>query len=190
MGTIPHALIAFFDGDTVAATGAFQHEFPSADLIALVDFDNDCAATALACAEEFGPALWGVRIDTSENMVDRSIAGDSTQPVGRPIGDFRPTGVNPVLVEHVRATLDRAGHEHVRIIVSGGFNPERITEFEALDVPVDAYAVGSSPLRGPPDYTADIVSPASKAGRWLRPHPPPTGRASVREKVVQTWLIS
>src|SRR3546814_17254712 len=92
--------------------------------MAVVELENEGAARGLAGAEECGPALWGVRIETSENMVDRAIAGDSTQPVGRPIGDFRPTGVNPVLVEHVRATLDRAGHEHVRIIVSGGFNPE------------------------------------------------------------------
>ena len=171
MGTIPHALIAFFGGDTVAATAAFHDEFPTTDLIALVDFDNDCATTALACADRFGPALWGVRIDTSENVVDRAIAGDSPNPVARPIGDFSPTGVNPVLVEHVRATLDRAGHDHVRIIVSGGFDPDKIDAFEALGVPVDAYAVGSSLLRGQNDFTADVVQPIAKRGRWYRPNP-------------------
>jgi nicotinate phosphoribosyltransferase len=170
MGTIPHALVAFFGGDTVAAAAAFRDQFPATDLIALVDFDNDCAATALACAEHFGDALWGVRLDTSENMVDRSILGDSTQPSGRPTGDFRPTGVNLVLVEHVRATLDAHGHHGVRIIVSGGFDPDRIAAFEAAGAPVDAYAVGSSLLRGQNDFTADVVRPVAKEGRWFRPN--------------------
>lgn len=171
MGTIPHALIAFFDGDTVEATAAFHDAYPTTDLIALVDFDNDCAATALACADRFGPALWGVRLDTSANLVDRAIAGCGDAPAARPMGDFRPTGVNPVLVEHVRSTLDAAGHGQVRIVVSGGFNPERIADFERLDVPVDAYAVGSSLLRGENDFTADVVEPAAKQGRWYRPNP-------------------
>ncbi len=168
MGTIPHALIALFEGDTVAATAGFHEEFPEADLIALVDFHNDCAATALACAERFGEALWGVRLDTSENLVDRSLSGDSSQPLDRPIGDFTPNGVNPVLVEHVRRTLDRHGHGHVRIIVSGGFDPAKIELFERSGAPVDAYAVGSSLLRGQNDFTADVVEPVAKVGRWAR----------------------
>jgi nicotinate phosphoribosyltransferase len=171
MGTMPHALIAFFEGDTVAATAAFQEEFPATDLIALVDFDNDCATTALACAERFGPALWGVRLDTSATMVDRCFDPDSPNPCRRPAGDFRITGVNPALVEHVRATLDGAGHGHVRIIVSGGFNPDRIREAESLGVPIDAYAVGSSLLRGENDFTADVVRPVAKRGRWFRANP-------------------
>ena len=38
--------------------------------------------------------LWGVRLDTSEKIVDRSLWHD--------MGDFRPTGVNEVLVQRVR----------------------------------------------------------------------------------------
>src|SRR6266545_3334965 len=47
LGTIPHALIAVFNGDTVAATGAFERQMPNVPLIALVDFDNDSVATSL-----------------------------------------------------------------------------------------------------------------------------------------------
>ena len=40
--------------------------------MALVDFDNDCIGTALRCADTLsGDKLWGVRLDTSENMVDQ-----------------------------------------------------------------------------------------------------------------------
>jgi nicotinate phosphoribosyltransferase len=168
-GTTPHALIAFFDGDTVAATRAFQDIVPGVPVIALVDFDNDCARTARECADALGPDLWGVRLDTSGQLVDDSVSGRSPVPSVRPMGDFDPTGVNPVLVENVRAELDRGGHQHVKIVVSGGFNPSRIAAFEAAGVPVDSYAVGSSLLRGNNDFTADVVQPVAKVGRWARP---------------------
>src|SRR5204862_1306660 len=108
-----------------------------------------------------------VRLDTSERLVDRSLWDD--------MGEFRPTGVNHVLVQKVRDALDAAGHERVRIVVSGGFTPEKISEFERLGVPVDAYGVGSSLLRGENDFTADIVmldgTPCAKAGRKYHPNP-------------------
>jgi nicotinate phosphoribosyltransferase len=165
LGTIPHALIATFAGDTVAAVAAFARQFPGVPLIALVDFDNDSVATSLACAREFGERLWGVRLDTSSTMVDRALWSE--------LGDFKPTGVNPRLVEKVRRALDAEGFQHVRVIVSGGFTGERIRAFEAAGVPVDSYAVGSSLLKGTADYTADVVlregRPCAKVGRFYRP---------------------
>ncbi|HEU4897015.1 MAG TPA: quinolinate phosphoribosyl transferase [Actinomycetota bacterium] len=165
LGTIPHALIATFGGDTVAAVGAFARQFPAIPLIALVDFDNDSVATALACAREYGERLWGVRLDTSSTMVDRALWSE--------MGDFVPTGVNRRLVEKVRKALDDHGFGHVRVIVSGGFTAERIAAFEATGVPVDSYAVGSSLLKGSADYTADVVlregRPCAKVGRFYRP---------------------
>lgn len=165
LGTIPHALIATFGGDTVAAVAAFARQFPGVPLIALVDFDNDSVATSLACAKAFGERLWGVRLDTSGTMVDRSLWSE--------MGEFEPTGVNRRLVEKVRQALDDGGFGHVRVIVSGGFTAERIAAFEATGVPVDSYAVGSSLLKGSADYTADVVlregRPCAKVGRAHRP---------------------
>src|SRR6266540_2556801 len=165
LGTIPHALIAVFNGDTVAATGAFERQMPNVPLIALVDFDNDSVATSLACARAFGDRLWGVRLDTSSMMVDRALWSE--------MGDFVPTGVNPRLVWKVRQALDAEGFAHIRVIVSGGFTAGRIAAFEAGGVPVDSYAVGSSLLKGECDYTADVVlrqgRPCAKAGRRYRP---------------------
>jgi nicotinate phosphoribosyltransferase len=164
LGTIPHALIATFGGDTVAAVAAFARQFPGVPLIALVDFHNDSVATSLACAREFGERLWGVRLDTSGTMVDRALWSE--------MGDFVPTGVNRRLVGKVRTALDEQGFGHVRVIVSGGFTAERIAAFEATGVPVDSYAVGSSLLKGSADYTADVVlregDPCAKVGRVYR----------------------
>jgi nicotinate phosphoribosyltransferase len=168
LGTMPHALIAAYGGDTVEATAAFARHVPDADLIALTDFNNDCVADSLACARAFGERLWGVRLDTAGSLVDRSITPDR-------MGDFDPRGVNVPLVRMVREALDAEGFMHVRIIVSGGFTAERIAAFEDQDAPVDAYAVGSALLQGSCDFTADVVAvdgrPMAKEGRRLRPNP-------------------
>jgi nicotinate phosphoribosyltransferase len=166
VGTVPHALIACYAGDTVRASEAFvRHIDPSVHVIALVDFDNDSVATSLAVARALGDRLWGVRLDTSETMVDRSILDQ--------MGDFRPTGVNPRLVHNVRNALDADGFQHVRIVVSGGFTVDRIHDFEVMGVPVDSYGVGSSLFRDRYDFTADVVRvegrPLAKVGRWWRP---------------------
>jgi nicotinate phosphoribosyltransferase len=168
IGTVPHALIAAFDGDTVAATRALAATVSEdVKIITLVDFDNDCVGTSLAVARAMGSRLHGVRIDTSESMVDVSVL-----PL---MGGFDPRGVNPPLVRNVRAALDAEGFHHVQITASGGFDPAKVRRFEAERVPVDSYGVGSSLFRGQYDYTADVVmvngAPVAKAGRWYRPNP-------------------
>ena len=166
-GTVPHALIAAVGGDTVEAVRIFGETYPDVNLVALTDFDNDNIGTALECARALGDRLWGVRLDTAENMVDESI-------VPR-MGEFKPTGVVPELVNLVRRALDDNGFDHVKIIVSGGFDPEKIAAFEELEAPVDAYGVGSALLRGSFDFTGDVVlrdgRPCAKAGRRFRPNP-------------------
>ena len=168
VGTVPHGLIAAFGGDTVEAARAFADRFADEmNVTVLVDFENDSVRTALEVADALGDRLWGVRLDTSERMVDRALWHE--------MGDFKPTGVNVVLVERVRSALDAAGHGRVKIVVSGGFNAAKIREFEALGAPVDAYGVGSSLVRGENDFTADVVRvegrDCAKAGRAYRPNP-------------------
>lgn len=167
IGTVPHGLIAAFGGDTVAATRALADTTPpDLNIITLVDFDNDCVGTTLAVARAIGDRLYAVRLDTSESMVDVSVFEH--------MGDFDPRGVTPRLVRNVREALDREGFRHVRITVSGGFDPVKIRQFEAEAVPVDSYGVGSSLFGGRFDFTADVVEvegrPLSKRGRWLRPN--------------------
>ena len=91
------------------------------------------------------------------------------------MGEFDPRGVNERVVWKVRQALDGEGFEHVRIVVSGGFDVERIREFEREGVPVDSYGVGSVLIRGENDFTADVVvvdgEPCAKVGRRYRPNP-------------------
>src|SRR5919197_6507824 len=132
VGTVPHGLIAAYDGDTAAAARDFAEEFADEmNVVVLVDFDNDSIRTSLEVADALGEKLWGVRLDTSGHMVDRGLWHE--------LGEFKPTGVNVVLVERVREALDAAGHEGVKIVASGGFDAERIRELERLGAPVDSY---------------------------------------------------
>jgi nicotinate phosphoribosyltransferase len=168
LGTIPHALIAVFGGDTVKATLAFDQYIDKAiNRTALVDFDNDCVNTALAVARKLDGRLFAVRLDTSGNLVDKSIIPQ--------MGIFPPTGVCAELVRNVRAALDGAGFSQVKIMVSGGFNAEKIAEFEKAGAPVDIYAVGASFYDHNINFTADIVlvngQPCAKVGRGYRPNP-------------------
>ncbi len=168
IGTVPHGLIAAYGGDTVTASVKFADRFHAEmNITVLVDFENDSVQTAIEVARALGPKLWGVRLDTSEQLVDRSLYAE--------MGSFKPTGVNPRLVAKVREALDGAGFPEVRIVASGGFNTDRIRDFEAARVPVDAYGVGSSLIRGQNDFTADVVMvqgrPCAKVGRSYTRNP-------------------
>ena len=184
MGTMPHFLIGSYGGDTAEAALAFDRRVdPSVNRIALVDWDNDCIGTTRKILERMlaqregltdvpdklfikdarkyigpgGGCLWGVRFDTSQRMRDKSVRGKG----GR--------GVCPELVKRARREFDRWGCQRLKIVVSGGFDEEKIRDFEKNRVPVDAYGVGSKLLRHRIDITADIVEyegrPCAKKGR-------------------------
>jgi nicotinate phosphoribosyltransferase len=168
VGTVPHSLIASYGGNTVLAASKFAEWAPSdLNVTVLVDFENDSVRTSLEVARALGERLWGVRLDTSESLVDRALWNE--------MGDFKPTGVNERLVWKVREALDENGFERVKIVASGGFDAEKIRAFERRQVPVDAYGVGSSLIRGENDFAADIVLTdglsSSKVGRSYRPNP-------------------
>ena len=147
-GTMPHALVLIF-GDTVRAAEAFdRHIDPEVPRIVLVDTFKDEAEESLRVAEALGERLWGVRLDTPSER-------------GR---------VTPDLVKEVRARLDDAGHRHVKIVVSGGMDVERIGVFKAAGAPVDSFAVGSAISDASPiDFTGDLKEidgkPIAKRGR-------------------------
>ena len=195
-GTVAHAAIASFLGDTAEAMLTFSRVLPK-DIprIALVDFNNDSVTDSLQVCKAMFEAyranidagkpeeaeqyiLYGVRLDTSASLRDVSVS-----PLGDPGLDL---GVTPRLVFSVRQALDsvwkewnlpenwreraRKYCEAVKIVVSGGFNPDRINRFEKLNVPVDIYAVGSYMFDNhggtKTDYTADVVK-IKVHGEWV-----------------------
>ncbi len=169
-GTLAHAGIAVFLGDTVAVMLAFAATRPpEIPRVALVDFDNDCIGTTLAvmdamfaryreltdaghAAEAERYRLYAVRPDTSGNLRDVSVP-----PLGERMLD---NGVNPRLIFLLREAINtawlrwelpagwldvaREWCRRIQIVVTGGFSAEKIQRFEELGVPVDIYGVGSS----------------------------------------------
>ena len=147
-GTMPHSLVLIF-GDTVSAALAFDRDLsPDVPRIVLIDTFKDEAEEALRVAEALGDRLYGIRLDTPAER-------------GRVTAD---------LVTEIRARLDQAGYEHVRIVVSGGLSPERIAYFKEHEAPVDSFAVGSYISGASPiDFTGDLKEidgrPIAKRGR-------------------------
>jgi nicotinate phosphoribosyltransferase len=164
-GTMPHALIQAFGGDVLKATIAFHKQFPTNQLVSLIDYHNDCVTDALKVADYFGDQLFAVRLDTSEGLIDETLQKNKAQyPKGANLN-----GVNKYLVWAVRQALDQAGHQAVKIIVSSGFNAKKIAEFEQEKVPVDVYGVGSAIAKVKIGFTGDAVliegQPQAKVGR-------------------------
>ena len=169
VGTVPHGLIAAYGGDTVAPRGAFADRYAAEmNVTVLVDFENDSVRTALAVADALGPRAVGRparhlrparrrgassgctatrRRRASRRSSSGSCAPSSTRTASTPCGSSSPAASTPT----------------------------RIRAFEAAGVPVDAYGVGSSLIRGANDFTADVVMvdgrPCAKVGRELEPNP-------------------
>ncbi len=145
-GTIPHALVLII-GDTVKAAMAYNTHMPKdAPRTILVDTFKDECEEALRVAGVLGQEMGGVRLDTPSER----------------------GGVTDDLVKEVRARLDMSRFNHVKIFVSGGLTPERMTQLAAVGA--DAFGVGSyiSAAR-PIDMTMDIKEiegkPVAKRGR-------------------------
>ncbi|OBT14036.1 nicotinate phosphoribosyltransferase [Vibrio sp. UCD-FRSSP16_10] len=161
VGTVPHALIQMFEGDLVAALHAYQDTFPDEALSALVDFNNDVITDSLKALEAFGQDLVSIRVDTSGNMSDAMFVNDE---------EF---GVTPLMIKSLREALDKHQGQHVKIIVSSGFDIDKIVLFEKEKTPVDVYGVGASLLKINNTFTADAVringKEIAKVGRGYKP---------------------
>lgn len=161
-GTLPHSLIALFDGDLIAALHEYKKQFPESNLVALTDFNNDVIIDSLKVANEFGKELYAVRVDTSMSLVDKSL--QSLNEIEKELH-----GVNPTQVKMLRKALDDNGYNHVKIIVSSGFDETKIKYFEQQKTPVDIYGVGEFILSNKINFTGDLVMvngvEKSKVGR-------------------------
>jgi len=199
IGTIPHLLIAAYWGDTAQAALKFDEIIdPKVNRVILVDWDNDCIGTSLKVITAFlhkhmmgGRSIakfdnvdeckrilrdyrhelyhvigsgkgkvFGVRFDTSGSLIDKSL------------NPHLLFGVNYPLVKMARETFDELGLKDLKIVVSGGFDEEKLKLFNRADAPYDMVGIGSSIVnKFTVDFTADAVKldnqPNAKVGRKL-----------------------
>ena len=162
IGTVPHALIAAYGGDTVLAAKKFVEWAPAdMNVTVLVDFENDSVRTALAVARRARrPALGRAARHVGVARRPLAVGGD-----GRLHADGRERAARVERARRARRARLRARCASSLGRVHGREDPP----FEERGVPVDAYGVGSSLIRGSNDFTGDIVltdgKPSAKFGR-------------------------
>ena len=144
-------MVAPCGGDIVKASEIYAKTFKNEKITALVDYNNDVITDALKAANALKERLGAVRVDTSKNLIDKYFENKDTSK-------FDPHGVCKVLLFALREALDKAGFKYVKIVVSSGFSPKIIKEFEAYNTPVDTYGVGSYLVKNDIcGFTGDLV---------------------------------
>lgn len=170
IGTIPHAYLHAFEGDIISAMETYAKYFPNDKLVALVDFDNDIINTSLKVCRHFKDKLFAVRVDTSKSLIDKYFLDKEKEYFNNEI-----FGVNPSLIKALRNSLDINGFNHVKIIVSSGFDEKKIRWFEQENTPVDIYGVGEALGKIDIHFTGDLVKlngkDFAKVGRKNIPNP-------------------
>lgn len=147
-GSVPHVLIQHYEGDLVEVLKAYQEMFPNDPLIGLVDYNNDVIGDSLKVLKEFKQKLFAVRVDTSISIKDVYFKNKANKEL---------YGSNPALIKALRKKLDENNGNHVQIIVSSGFNPDKIRFFEKEKAPVDSYGVGEYIMQINHHFSCDAV---------------------------------
>lgn len=176
MGTMPHALIGYA-GSTVRAAEMFHETFPDQPLTVLVDYFGREVTDALAVCRRFpdlaAAGRLSVRLDTPGGRFVEGLDPPGSYAV---LERFMPAatrgyrddkqlqyligpGVSAAAIWYVRAALDQAGFDKVRIVASSGFSPAKCRLMAEAQAPVDVIGTGSYlPERWGETYaTADIV---------------------------------
>lgn len=132
-GTMAHSLILCF-GDERVAFEAFEESLePGIRRVLLVDTFQDEKFGAPFAAEVLGDRLYAVRLDTP----------------GSRRGNFLR------IMQEVRWELDVRGFKHVKILVSGNLDEDKILEYNGV---ADSYGVGTHISNSPVvNFSADIV---------------------------------
>jgi len=156
--SLPHAMAAVVAEMTereklfpsVMAAKLFHDIFPDQPITVLVDYEGKELDVTRQAFEFFGKKLFAVRLDTH--------GGRNMQGV--------PFGENGVLVGstfRMREFLDHIGAKHVKIIVSSGFNENKVRAFREANAPMDFIGTGS--FVEFIHFTADI-SHVREKGEW------------------------
>ncbi len=185
-GSIPHCLNAVYEGSSILAAEAYAERFPHIPLTVLIDYEGRELDVCREAAARFGDKLFAVRLDThggrvhqgghdqpTKELTDRVLAAAADPEAARAGLDrygFGP-GVTVEAVYNVRAALDAAGARHTKILVTSGFNAQKVTAFKSCAAPFDGVGTGS--WVGFLVFTSDIThvfedgawQPRCKAGR-------------------------
>jgi len=118
-GTMAHSFVTAFASE-LESFRAFAETFPAGAVLLLDSYDTVAAAhkavAVAALLASQGRRLAGVRLDSGDIVA---------------------------LSRQVRAILDEAGLEGVRILVSGGLDEHAVEAYLAAGAPIDAFGIGT-----------------------------------------------
>ena len=159
-GTMPHAFIGYA-GSTVRAAEMYHEIFAGEPMTVLIDYYGQEITDSLAVCERF-PDLarrgeLSFRLDTHGSRyvegldMARSYAvlehySPDAVRAYRTEAELRwlnGTGVSAAALFHLRAALDEAGFDKVKIVASSGFSPAKCAVMASVDAPIDMIGTGS-----------------------------------------------
>lgn len=144
IGTIPHSLIHQYKNDLKTLIRDFNKHINQKPTL-LIDFNNDVIKTLESCKEEL-ENISAIRLDTSSNMVDKSLSKTKEN-----------YGINSNLIFLVRNWLDTNNFQKIKIVVSSSISKYKIKEINDLNAPVDFYGIGQHFIKNSVHITADLV---------------------------------
>lgn len=160
IGTIPHALIQQYKNNLIEMINNYRFYFPNDELFCLIDYENDVIKT-LNSLLPIMDKIDGFRIDTSTNLVDKSLINEYPNAFG----------VNEKLVGLVNNWLKEHHLENKKICLTSKIDNNFIQEINKYNLKIDYFGIGSFFLKNTVHVTADLVETdgilSAKTGRKL-----------------------
>ncbi len=178
-GTIPHALNAVYQGSSIESAAAYLEKHPEVPLTVLLDFEGREREICAEAVRRFGYQLSAVRIDTPASRIiqgghekvtrslemrvlsqgrDRAAAMDALTRYGA------GPGVTIEAAYSIRDLLDSMGAKSTRIVLSSGFDLDKVRAFRAASAPMDFIGTGSWVKFSA--FTGDIIR-VFEDGKWV-----------------------
>ena len=160
LGTMPHAFIGYA-GSTLRAAEMYHELFAGEPMTVLVDYYGREITDTLAVCRRFPELVTrgelSIRLDThGSRFVEGLDMARSYAVLERYSPDavrayrteeelrwINGTGVSAAALFHLRAALDEAGFEKVKIVASSGFSPAKCTVMANVNAPIDVIGTGS-----------------------------------------------
>ena len=178
-GTIPHSLNAVCGGRSIESAAAYLEKHPDVPLTVLLDFEGREKEICAEAARRFGYQLGAVRIDTPSNRIFQG-GHEKVSPAlemrvlsqardrAAAMAALKRYGAGPgVTIEAaylIRDMLDSMGCKSTKIVLSSGFNLDKVRAFRAANAPMDYIGTGS--LVAFSTFTSDIIR-VFEEGQWV-----------------------
>lgn len=191
-GSIPHALNAVHGGSSIETATAYHARFPDAPLTVLLDFEGRERDVVAQAVERFGSSLYAVRLDTPGNRVCQgchegpvralemrilSQVGNRAEALAALERYGYGCGVTIEAAYAIRDLLDSLNARSTRLVLSSGFDLDKVRAFRACKAPMDVIGTGSWVEFAA--FTSDIVR-VFENGEWV-----PRCKAGRREELIE-----